>query len=267
MDMITTTKTEYTIAELMTVCMAREINDGDKVLQGLYSPLPMAACLLARKTHAPSMVHLDVADAVNPDPDYLPFSTSDPKLVEGAVAIMDLCMVFDMAQQGRLDLVFLGAAQIDKFGNTNLTCIGDFEHPKVRLPGGAASAHLCATANRVVIWTVKHTPKVFVDKVDFITGQGFLDGPGSREKLGLQGGGPSKIITNLAVLGFDEKTKKVILESYHPWSSVEEVMQMTSFDLIIPNDVKPTQPPSKEQLNIMRAFDPQNVKEQEFRTN
>jgi len=257
--------TEYSIAELMAVCLSREIGDGEVVLQGLYSPLPMLACLLAKKTHAPGAIYINVSDSIDSDPDFLPFSSADPKLHEGAVGIIPLCETFDLAQQGRLDLIFLGAAQIDQYGNTNLSVIGDYHRPKVRLPGGAASSFLCAVARRTVIWVTRHSPRVFVERVDFITGQGFLDGPGRREELGLPGEGPKRVVTNLGVFGFDEETKRMRIESLHPGVSLEQVRENTSFELIVPEEVPLTSPPTEEQLELVRRMDPYGVREIEFR--
>lgn len=254
----------FTTAELMTVTMAHQLRDNEIVATGLYSPMPLAACLLAKRTHAPDLVHLNAGDAVDPDPEALPFSTADPALAEGAVAIMDLCFAFDMAQKGRIDMIFLGAAQIDKYGNTNLSVIGDFDRPKVRLPGGAASAHMCATANRITTWTTRHNRRTLVDKVDFITGQGFLDGPGGRERAGLTGGGPACVVTNLAVLDFHPVTKRMRLVSVHPGVTVEEVRDNTGFELVMPEQVPTTPPPTAEELRIMRTADPHRVKETEF---
>lgn len=254
----------FTTAELMTVTMAHQLRDNEIVATGLYSPMPLAACLLAKRTHAPDLVHLNAGDAVDPDPEALPFSTADPALAEGAVAIMDLCFAFDMAQKGRIDMIFLGAAQIDKYGNTNLSVIGDFDRPKVRLPGGAASAHMCATANRITTWTTRHNRRTLVDKVDFITGQGFLDGPGGRERAGLTGGGPACVVTNLAVLDFHPLTKRMRLVSVHPGITVEQVRDNTGFELMTPEQVPTTPPPTAEELRIMRAADPHGVKETEF---
>lgn len=255
----------FSISELMAVCMAREIRNGDKVLQGLYSPLPMLACNLAKRTHAPDMVYFNVADAIDPQPDSLPRSTAAPHLAKGCVGFIDLAEVFDIAQRGELDMVFLGAAQVDKYGNTNLSVIGDYNAPKVRLPGGAASSFLCGVSRRTVLWVTKQSKRSFVGRVDFITGQGYLDGRGSREKSGLRYGGPSRVITNLGVHGFDEETKRMKVESVHPEATVEDLIGNTGFELLMPPMVPKTKPPTDEQLRIIRELDPLGVRELEFR--
>ena len=255
---------EYTTAELMISLMAKEIKDGDRVLQGLYSPMPMIACFLAKKMHAPNMVYFNTADAVDPYPDAVPFSTAGPELQQNCVAYVPLGEVFDLAQRGELDLIFLGAAQVDMFGNTNLSVIGDYNSPKVRLPGGAASAYLCAFME-TVIWVPRHSPRVFVEKVGFITGQGYINGWDTRERLGIPRGGPRKVITNLCVMDFEERTKRMRLVSVHPGVTVEEVVKNTGFKLIIPDEVPTTEPPSEEELEFIRGIDPNGVRNLEFK--
>ncbi len=254
----------YTTAELMITLMAKEIKDGYKVLQGLYSPMPMIACLLAKNLHAPNMVYLNTADVVDPSPSEVPFSTAGPKLQENCIAYVPLVEVFDLAQKGELDLIFLGAAQVDMYGNTNLSVIGDFYKPKVRLPGGAASAYLCAFMN-TVIWVPRHNAKIFVEKVNFITGQGYINGWDTRERLGIPFGGPQKVITNLCVMDFEPKTKRMRLASLHPGVTLEDVINNTGFELIIPDEIPQTPEPSQEELDFIRSIDPNNVRELEFK--
>jgi len=255
---------KFTLPELMAVCLAREIKDGEIVLQGLFSPLPMLACILARKTHAPNAVFLNVSDSIDSDPDELPYSSADPKLHQGCVGLISLGEVFDLAQKGKLDIIFLGAAQIDQYGNTNLSVIGGYHRPKVRLPGGAATSFLCGLAKKTVIWVTRHSSRVFVEKVDFVTGQGYLSGGDAREKAGLKYGGPGRVITNLGVFGFEEQSKRMRLESVHPGVTVEQVKQSTSFELLTPPEVPETVPPSQEQLEIIRRIDPYKTREMEF---
>ncbi len=254
---------DYTVAELMAVCLAREIKDRDRVLQGLYSPLPIMACLLAKNFHAPNMVHINTADVIDPEPTEVPFSTAGPALQERAVAYLPLWQTFDLAQQGKLDLIFLGAAQVDKYGNTNLSVIGPYEKPKVRLPGGAASAHLCAIMD-AVIWIPRHNARALVEKVDFITGQGYLTGGKAREGAGIPKGGPRKVVTNLCIMDFEPETKAMRLVSIHPGVALEEVKENTGFELIVPDKVETTEPPNKEELEFMRQIDPKGVRELEF---
>ncbi len=256
---------DYTIAELMSVCMAREVRDGDLLVQGLYSPMVMVGCWLAKQTHAPHAVIFNVSEGIEGMPRYLPYSTAEPELAKDCVAFPDFLHVGELAARGRLDLVFLSAAQVDMFGNTNLSAIGNYQHPKVRLPGGAATTYFFGMARRSVIWIVKQSRKSFVEKVDFITGVGYLDGPGAREKVGLRWGGPVRVITNLGVYSFDEKNMRMRLDSRHPGVSVEEILANTGFELILPSGVPETPPPTEDQLRLIREIDPNGVRELEFK--
>ena len=249
-----------TIPDIMAYALAREIKNGEIFLQGLSSPLPMVAALVAKKFLAPDAVYINVADSIDPEPDKVPSSTASWELSKNCIAYSDLIAAFDLAQQGRLGMIFLGGAQIDKFGNTNLSVIGDFSNPKVRLPGGAASSYLCAIAQRTVLWTTNQNKRVFVEKVDFITGQGYLNGYKSREELGLPGNGPAKIITNLGTYDFDEESKHMRLCSIHPGVSIEQIRENTGFELIIPENVPDTETPSEEIIEYMNKIDPDNVR-------
>ena len=249
-----------TIPDIMAYALSKEVKNGEIFLQGLSSPLPMVAGLIAKKFHAPDSVFINVADSIDPEPEKVPFSTASWELTKNCVSFIDLIEVFDIAQQGKLGMIFLGGAQIDKYGNTNLSVIGDYHKPKVRLPGGAASSYLCAIAQRTVLWTTNQTKRVFVEKVDFITGQGYLEGGNSREKLGLPGKGPAKVITNLGTYDFDEKTKHMRLCTIHPGVSIDMIKENTGFDLIIPENVPLTEEPPLEVLEFMNKIDPNNVR-------
>jgi len=249
-----------TIPDIMAYALAKEVKNGEIFLQGLSSPLPMVAALIAKKFLAPDATYINVADSIDPDPTRVPFSTASWELAENCVAYTELINAFDLAQHGKLGMIFLGGAQIDKYGNTNLSVIGEYHRPKVRLPGGAASSYLCAIAQRTVLWVTNQTNRVFVEKVDFITGQGYLEGYNSREKLGLPGKGPAKIITNLATYDFDEETKHMRLCTIHPGISIETVKENTGFELIIPENVPETEVPPIEILEYMNKIDPDNVR-------
>ncbi len=249
-----------TIPDIMAYALAKEVKNGEIFLQGLSSPLPMVAALVAKKFLAPDAVYINVADSVDPEPECVPFSTASWELTKNCVSFVDLIDSFDLAQQGKLGLIFLGGAQIDKYGNTNLSVIGDYYKPKVRLPGGAASSYLCAIAQRTVLWTTNQTKRVFVEKVDFITGQGYLEGYDTRKKLGMPGNGPAKVITNLGVYDFDEESKQMRLHSIHPGVTIEKIKENTGFDLIIPENLKETETPPDEVIEYMNRIDPNNVR-------
>jgi len=241
-------------ADIMIKAMANEISDGDIFLHGLASPLPALAMHLAKLTHAPNMVYINVTDALNPDPNEyrLCISSADPRHFTGSIGIIELLESFDLAAKGELTGMFLGGAQIDLNGNINLTCIGNYDSPKVKLPGGAATAYLTPLVKKLVIWTANHSKRVFVEKVDFVTGIGYEEG---KEK-------DVTIITNLAVL---KATKDgLVLKSVHPDVSIDEVIQNMSFKPIV-DEVTVTPTPSKEELEIIQKLDPNNVRFSEFK--
>ena len=248
------------IADIMAYTLAKEIKNNEIFLQGLSSPLPMLAAHIAKKFLAPDATYINVSDSIDPETEKLPASTADIPLTNRPVGFCNLYDAFDLAQRGKLGMIFLGAAQVDKFGNTNLSVIGDYFKPKVRLPGGAASSFLCAIAQRTVLWLTNQTNRVFVEKVNFITGQGYLEGGDSRKKLGLPGAGPAKIVTNLAVYDFEPDTKLMRLFSIHPGITLEQVKENTGFELIIPENVATTEEPPKEILLFIEKIDPDNVR-------
>jgi glutaconate CoA-transferase subunit B len=248
------------ISDIMAYSLAKEIKNNEVFLQGLSSPLPMLAAHIAKNFTAPDATYINVSDSVDPETEKLPASTADILLTNRPVAFCNLYEAFDIAQRGKLGMIFLGAAQIDKFGNTNLSVIGDYFKPKVRLPGGAASSFLCAIAQRTVLWVTNQSSRIFVEKVDFITGQGYLSGGNAREQLGLPGKGPAKIITNLATFDFDEVTKRMRISTIHPGISINQVKENTGFELIVPEDLKETEEPPKEILDYIAKIDPDEVR-------
>ena len=254
------------IPEIMIKAMSKEIKDGDKAMHGLASPLPIMAMSLAKLTHAPNLVFLSVAEGLDPDLDKLnlTISSADPRLSKGAIAFLELIDLFDLCQRKETDVMFLGGAQIDKYGNTNLSVIGEYTKHKVRLPGGAATAFQTPIMPKTVIWAARQSRRIFVEKVDFKTGIGYLEGGDSREKAGAWTT-RLKVITNLAVYGFDEETKMMKVESIHPDVTVDMVRENTGFDIAIPPNVQITEMPGEEDLYIIRKLDPENIRYSEFR--
>ncbi len=248
------------IADIMAYALAKEVRNGEIFLQGLSSPLPMLAAHIAKKFLAPDATYINVADSIDPETEKLPASTADILLTNRPVAFCNLYDAFDLAQRGKLGMIFLGAAQVDKFGNTNLSAIGDYFKPKVRLPGGAASSFLCAIAQRTVLWVTNQSSRIFVEKVDFITGQGYLTGGNARKELGLIGSGPAKIITNIATYDFDEETKEMRLATIHPGIKLEQVKENTGFELIIPENIEETEVPNEEIIKFIEEIDPDGVR-------
>ena len=251
-----------TIPEIMICSMAREIKDGEVAFHGLSSLLVTIAMHLAKNTHAPNMVYACVAEAIDPLYDKVTLSTGDPALLKGTIAYMTIPQAFDYAQKGKMDVMFFGGAQMDKYGNTNLSVIGNYEKPKVRLPGGAASAFLCMVAGRTVIWTTNHSKRTMVEKVDFITGQGYLDGKVDRRSLGAIGSGPSKVITNMGV--FDFQNGEMRVKSIHPGFTIDDVLDKTGFELITPEMIEETRKPTEKELKIIEKIDPDHIREVEF---
>jgi len=270
--------TDYTIDELMVVAIARTISDGDLVFHGVASPLPMTALYTAKMSHAPHMVYLGgVGGGVDPTPPFLPESTNDIWLQWGACRIETIDRIFDHFARGEVNVMFFSGGQFDKYGNINNSLIGDWRRPKTKFPGGAGACNLASLTPKIVAWTTRHEvfvhPKTgkriytLVDKVDFITSPGYLDGSGARERAGCAPGtGPYKLITNLGVFGYDDETKLMKLESVHPDVTVDDILENTEFKPIIPDKVSVTEPPTPEQVRLIRVeIDPYRIRTLEFR--
>jgi glutaconate CoA-transferase, subunit B len=248
---------DYNAAELMTVNSARMLMDGDTVFVGVG--LPNLACNLARRTHAPNLLMIYEAGVVGARPARLPLSIGDPTLVSGSSLVCSMYDIFTLyLQRGNVDVGFLGGAQIDRFGNINATVIGDYNHPKVRLPGSGGSMEIAAWANRCYIMT-PHQKRRFPEKVDFATSAGFLNGRSEREAAGVRGRGPQAVVTNLGILTPDE-SGELVLSSVHPGVTVEQVRQNTGWPLKVVNDLHTTESPTAGELRILREeLDPDHI--------
>jgi glutaconate CoA-transferase subunit B len=247
----------YSSAELMTINAARLLRDGDVVFVGVG--LPNLACNLARRTHAPSLVMIYEAGVIGAQPARLPLSIGDPTLVSGALSVCSMYDIFTLyLQRGNIDVGFMGGAQIDRFGNINATVIGDYNQPKVRLPGSGGSMEIAAWANRCYIMT-PHQKRRFPEKVDFRTSAGFLGGRAERDTARLRGGGPQAVVTNLGVLEPDHNGE-LTLTALHPGIKVEQALENTGWDLKIAPQLQTTLPPSNDELTILRdELDPQGI--------
>lgn len=248
---------EFTTLELMAVCGSKQIRNGEVVFIG--TGLPLIAAMLSKKTHAPKAKIVYEAGFIDSNAKDIALSIADSRLgyrAAGAIGLIETLGL--MLQGGHVDVGFVGAAQIDEYGNINTTYIGSFEKPSVRLPGSGGGNDIISSAKRIVV-IMTHEKRKMVKKLDYLTSPGYLNGPGSREKAGLIGGGPSLVVTNLCQMDFDPKTKRARLATVHPGVSVEQVVENSGFDLIIPESVPTTELPTLEELTLLRAIDPNGI--------
>jgi len=249
------TLTRYTDTEMMIVRAAQELDDNDMVLVGVG--VPNLACNLAKRTHAPELEMMYESGTVGSDPSSLPLSIGDPVLATGARSIVPMTRGFSYyLQAGRIDVGFLGGAQIDRCGNINSTVIGDYDDPAVRLPGSGGACEIASNSHRTIIIS-PHTRRRFPESIDFITSPGYVGGRKNREELGLRGG-PDAVITDKAVMRFDEEGEMYVQE-IHPASSREAIQDATGWELRF-GDVNETPPPTEEEISIIREeLDPDGV--------
>ncbi len=240
----------FTPSEIMTVAAARMLKNGTVCFVGIG--LPSTAANLARLTHAPDVVLIYESGPIGAKPSVLPLSIGDGELALTADTVVSTPEIFRYwLQGGRIDVGFLGAAQIDRFANINTTVIGPYDKPKVRLPGAGGAPEIAAMAREVLI-ILQHTPRAFVPKLDFITSAGHLDGGDARERAKLPGEGPTAVITDLGILTPDPVTKELVLTSIHPGVSVEQVKAATGWDLKISNELRTTPAPQPHELKALR---------------
>jgi len=241
----------YTADEMMTVAAARGLRDRMTCFVGIG--LPSEAANLARTTHAPNLVLIYESGTIGAKPGALPLSIGDGILAETADSVVSVPEIFNYwLQSGRIDVGFLGAAQIDKFGNINTTVIGtDYADPVVRLPGAGGAPEIAAACKEVIV-VIRQSRRTFVERVDFVTSVGFGDGTGSRRRLGLTGAGPSRIITDLGVLRPDPATSEFVLTEIYPERSVQEVRERTGWELRVSGDLEELVPPSEAELTALR---------------
>ena len=247
----------YSSAELLTINSARLLRDGDVVFVGVG--LPNLACNLARRTHAPDLVMIYEAGVIGAQPARLPLSIGDPTLVSGALAVCSMYDIFAFyLQRGNVDVGFLGGAQIDRYCNINATTIGDYQHPKVRLPGSGGSMEIAAWANRCYILT-PHQKRRFPEKVDFRTSVGFLGGRAEREAANLRGAGPLAVVTDLGILEPDENGE-LVLTALHPGATAEQAVENTGWQLKVAGELRYTAPPTEDELRILHEeLDPDGI--------
>jgi glutaconate CoA-transferase subunit B len=243
----------YTADEMMTACAARALTSGMTCFVGIG--LPSAAANLAQATHAPNLVLIYESGTIGAKPGRLPLSIGDGILAETADAVVSVPEIFNYwLQPGRIGIGFLGAAQIDRFGNINTTVIGEtYVKPKVRLPGAGGAPEIAASCREVIV-VVRQTRRSFVQRVDFVTSVGYGDGPGRRERLGLTGAGPRKVITDVGVLEPDPATCELTLTGVYPGVSVADVRGRTGWDLAVSGSLEVIRPPSASELSALRRL-------------
>ncbi len=248
---------EVSSSELMVIVAARELKDGESVLVGVG--IPNLAANLAKRLQAPNLLMVYESGAVGSNPTRMPLSIGDPCLVSGAKSVCSMYEQFAYyLQGGRIDVGFLGGAQIDKYGNINSTVIGDYSKPKVRLPGSGGACDIASNVKKIIVIT-PHEKRRFVEKVDFLTSPGFLGGKDGWKRLKLQGGGPYAVITNLCTFKFDERTGEMTVASLHEGVTADQVRENTPWDVKFADDVSTTPPPTDEEISRLRALDPERI--------
>jgi glutaconate CoA-transferase subunit B len=250
---------EYTPTEFMITSAARALAGERVVFVGVG--LPNIACNLARRTVAPELELVYESGVFGARPARLPLSIGDPTLVSGATSVSPMSDLFmNYLQAGRVQSAFLGAAQIDRFGNINTTVIGDYGHPKVRLPGSGGACEIATHAQKV-FFILRLKKRAFVERLDFCTSPGHLSGQtGERAALGIPGSGPKLVITDMALFGFDQESGEMTLELLRPGVTHEQVQAEVSWPLKVSKDLREADPPTGEELRIIREeLDPEGV--------
>ncbi|GAA3749906.1 CoA-transferase subunit beta [Salinactinospora qingdaonensis] len=238
--------------EIMTVTAARALTDDMACFVGIG--LPSTAANLARRTHAPGLWLIYESGTLGAKPDTLPLSIGDGILAETADTVVSVPEIFNYwLQPGRIDTGFLGAAQIDRYANINTTVIGDYADPKVRLPGAGGAPEIAASCRDVIV-IVRQSTRAFVESVDFVTSVGYGSGAGDRERLGLRGHGPKRVITDLGVLEPDPETAELTLVSVHPGVDVADARAATGWELAVAPEVATTPEPTSEELAVLRSL-------------
>lgn len=252
-----TERANYTDSELLSVMSARLLENGQCVFAGVG--VPLLAATLAQRLHAPELTILFEGGVIGPFivPGELPPSTNEQRCTRRANMVLSITDVLLLLQRGYVDVGFMGGAQIDRYGNLNSSFIGDPDDPKIRLPGTGGGNDISSLTQMIV--TMKHEKRRFVEKVDFITSPGFLSGRSSRRDSGLLSGGMYRVVTNLAILGFDEESKAMKVEALHPGVTVEEVQDNTGFDVFIDPKAKTTEPPEEQELQVLHELDPERL--------
>lgn len=247
----------YTDNEMMSISAGRFIKDGDIVFAG--TGLSMLAATAAKRIYAPKAVIFFETGGVDPSLEEIPMAVSDLRVMNGTCLNSGLIEAFSIAGHRKLHTIaFLGAAQIDKYGNLNTTVIGDYHRPKTRFSGSGGACDVASFASGVITF-MQHEKRRFVEKLDYLTSVGWYKGGDSRKELGLQRGGALAVVTNLCVMKFDDQTKEMYLSEYYPGISIEKIVESTGFEIDVSRAVE-SLPPSEENLRVLREeVDPQRL--------
>jgi len=223
--------------------------------------LPIIAAMLAQRTHAPDLLLVFEAGGMGPQMPELAVSVGDSRTFYRAVSASSMHDVMSLSQLGYIDFGFLGAAQIDTYGNINTTVIGQHSAPTVRLPGSGGANDVGSFSGKLITIIAHQSRRTFVERLDFITTPGYLDGPGARERVGLSANtGPYRVVTQLGTYDFEPATKRIRLISLHPGISLEDVTENSAFDIPVLDDLAVTPEPTDESLRIMRQqLDPAGI--------
>lgn len=241
---------EYTLQEMMVCSAARQLKNGERIFVGIG--IPVLASLLAKNTHAPNAILLFESGIFGSNPNRVALSIADPGLVSDSVMLLDFFDLFSMyLQKGNVDVGFVGGGQVDKLGNVNSTAIGAYAKPSVRLPGGGGAYDMTMARRTIII--MPQEKRRFVEKVDFVTTPGYSIDKEARSRIGL-GGGPESVITSMGIMKFDQNGE-MFLESCFPNVSVEDIKQNTGWDLKVSPQVSEVDPPTRQELGILRSLD------------
>jgi glutaconate CoA-transferase subunit B len=241
----------YNIREYLAYIGAMLLEDKKSVFVG--TGLPIIAAMLAQKTHAPDLLIVFEAGGMGPLLPELPVSVGESRTFYKAVMATSMHDIMSLSQQGYIDYGFLGAAQMDMYGNLNTTVIGNHDKPRVRLPGSGGAADVASFSQKLIIIAAKQSKSTFVQKVDFLTTAGYISGPGAREKVGLpRGTGPYRVVTQLGIFGFNENSKRLELLNLHPGVTLDDVKANSSFDILVPDRVEASPPIPANYLKILR---------------
>lgn len=243
---------DFTPNEMMTIAAARALTNDDVCFVGIGAP--SAACNVARLTHAPGITLIYESGTIGTAPEVLPLSIGDGELCETALCTVSVPEMFRYwLMGGRISIGFLGAAQLDRFGNINTTVIGDYAHPKVRLPGGGGAPEIATSCGEIFI-IMAQSRRGFVDRLDFVTSIGHVTGGNSRQKLGVKTKGPTRLITDLALFAPDPATREMTVVSLHPGVTREQVQENTGWQVRYAAQVAETPPPTAEELEVLREL-------------